>query len=82
MPQKREQVRKRRETARAEEGPKTGKPAATRSKKEELDEKIAAMLEKIEALLKEHGRDSRNKKGSPHIHLCDGTKIDLRKLFK
>ena len=64
---------------------KDERPAEKHSKQrtaEELRKKIDALLEKIDALLEEHANDSCPKKFSPHIHLCDGTKIDLRKLAR
>ena len=82
MAQKRERVRKKLEAAKTEGASKTEKRSSNRDKKDELIKRADALLEKIDALLREHALNSRPKKVSPHIHLCDGTKIDLRELVK
>lgn len=61
---------------------RTRSEASVRRKPEELKEKIAALLEKIDAALREHQNDACSENHVPHIHLCDGTKVDLRKLFR
>ncbi len=89
MAQKREQVRKKRETVKTEGTSKTAK-GSSKTSKEEILKRADAILEAVDALLKEYASGSRPKKAgteasrraSPHVHLCDGTKIDLRKLFK
>lgn len=59
------------QTRRREDSQKTG----------EVKKQAEVLLEKINALLKER-ENKPCRKHKPHVHLCDGTKIDLRKLFK
>ena len=82
MAQKREQIKKKRQAAKTEGAPKTEKSSSKANKKEELIKRANAVLEEVDALLRKYANDSRPKKASPHVHLCDGTKIDLRKLIK
>ncbi|MFY9461720.1 MAG: hypothetical protein WAP51_00775 [Candidatus Sungiibacteriota bacterium] len=79
MAQERKRARRKKEEA--TEAPAVSKKGSARKK--ELDEKVAALLEEIETLIREHRKDSCPKKmHTPHVHLCDGTKMDLRKMFK
>jgi len=51
-------------------------------KAREVSEKAGELLKRIDELLRLQQRESRGQQIRPHIHLCDGTKVDFRKLMR
>lgn len=81
MAQKQKRSRKARGGTGQGEPPVAAAPHA-KERTEKVKKEAKALLEKIDALLHERQKGPCAKSHVPHVHLCDGTKMDLRKMFK
>ncbi len=62
------------------------RPAAAVTNAKDRTKKVKkgaeALLRKVDSILAEYKKGLCPRSHTPHIHLCDGTKVDLRKMFK